>query len=79
MWVISPLVIRPGPHFGTHALPSTLKVLRVKEHIPTPFSSIVFTFKLAFESYEEFGGASLALINFLFFEKAYFLFDDTLV
>jgi hypothetical protein len=39
-------------------MPSTLDVLQVKEHITILFSSIVFTFELAFESYEEFGGAS---------------------
>jgi hypothetical protein len=35
-------------------------VLQVKERIATPFS-IVFTFKLTFESYKKFAGASLLL------------------
>jgi hypothetical protein len=34
-------------------------VLQVNECTPTPSSSIVFTFGLAFESFKEFGGALL--------------------
>jgi hypothetical protein len=33
-------------------------VLQAKERTPTPSSSIVFIFRLAFESFEEFGDAS---------------------
>jgi hypothetical protein len=32
-------------------------MLQVKEHTPTPFSSIISTFEFAFESFNEFGGA----------------------
>jgi len=35
-----------------------LKMLRTKERIPISSSSAIFTFKLTFESYEEFGGVS---------------------
>jgi hypothetical protein len=44
-----------NPYPGTLARPSTPKVLRDKEHAPTPFPSIVFTFGLAIESIQEFG------------------------
>jgi hypothetical protein len=33
-------------------------MLQVKEHAPTPYLSIVFTFRLAVESTKEFGGVS---------------------
>jgi hypothetical protein len=33
-------------------------VLQIKEHALIPFSSIVFILGLAFESFQEFGGAS---------------------
>ncbi len=36
-------------------------MLQVKERISTPFSSIVFTFGLAFESFKKFGGASFVV------------------
>jgi hypothetical protein len=39
-----------------------MKVLQIKEHIPIP-SFDVFIIKLAFESYKEFGGASLHLFQ----------------
>jgi hypothetical protein len=45
------------PILELYHAPFTLKVLQAKERTPTPSSSIVFTFKLAFESFEEFGGA----------------------
>jgi len=55
VWIIDPLVIRPSPHLEALVRPSTPEVLRIKEHTPTP-SSIVFTFKLSFESLKECGG-----------------------
>ncbi len=61
MRIIDPLVTHPNPHPGTQKHPSTPKVLQVREHIPIPSSFDVFTFELTFESYEEFGGASLNL------------------
>ncbi len=61
MWIINPLVIRPSPHPRASTCPSTPKVLRTRECIATPFSSIVFTFGFTFESYDEFGGVSLLL------------------
>jgi hypothetical protein len=36
-------------------------VLQAKERTPIPFSFVLFTFELAFESYEEFGGASFGM------------------
>jgi len=36
-------------------------VLQTKEHTPTPYPSVVFTFGLTLESIKEFGGASLEL------------------
>jgi hypothetical protein len=36
-------------------------VLRVRERTPTPFPSVVFTFRLAVESTKELGGASTIL------------------
>jgi len=55
---IDPLVTFHNPHPEASGTPSTPEVLRTKECIPTTLSSIVFTFELAFESYEKFGGAS---------------------
>jgi hypothetical protein len=40
-------------------------MLRTKELTPTPCPSIIFTFGLAVESIQEFGGASLS--HFLYF------------
>ncbi len=47
------------------------KVLRAKERAPTPFPSIVFTFKLIVESFKEFGDASLAMSYDLHKRKTY--------
>jgi len=33
----------PNPHPETPARPSTPKMLQVREHAPTPYSSVVFT------------------------------------
>jgi len=57
------LVIHPNPHPKAPIGPSTLEVLRIREHIPTP-SYVILTFGLAFESYEEFGDASIGTIAF---------------
>ncbi len=59
MWVIELLVTFPNPHFRTPECPSIPKVLWAKECAPTPYPSIVFTFKLAVESTKEFGGVSI--------------------
>jgi hypothetical protein len=58
VWIIDSLITHPSPHPGAPACPSTPEVLQIKEHIPIISSSIVFAFGFAFESYEEFGGAS---------------------
>jgi len=56
VWIIDPLVIRLSPHPITPAHLLTPEMLRTR--IPTLFSFIVFTFELAFEFHEKFGGAS---------------------
>jgi hypothetical protein len=57
------LVILPSPYLEALARPSYLpKVLQAREHIPIP-SSVVFTFRLTLEFYEEFGGASPPYTN----------------
>jgi hypothetical protein len=56
------LVNLPIPHLGAPTRPSTLDVLRAKEHAPIPSPSIVFTFVLTFEYIKEPGGASLVVI-----------------
>jgi hypothetical protein len=43
MWVIDLLVTLLNPYFGALARPSTLEVLRAKEHTPTPHFFIIFT------------------------------------
>jgi hypothetical protein len=50
-------IIHPNPHPGTPTHPLTLEVLRIKERTSTP-SFVIFIFRLAFESFKEFGGAS---------------------
>jgi hypothetical protein len=54
------LVIHPSPHPEALTHPSHPKVFRIKERTPTPFS-VVFIFELTFESFKEFGGASMHL------------------
>jgi len=61
VWTIDPLVIFFNPHPEALAYPFTPKVLQAKVRIPIPFF-VVFTFKLAFESYEKFGGVPMVLI-----------------
>ncbi len=57
MWEIDLLVNLPSPYPGAPAHPSTLEVLQVRRHAPTPYPSVVFTFRLVVESTKEFGGA----------------------
>ncbi len=58
----------PSPYLGALACPSTPKVLQVRKHAPTPCLSVVFTFRLAFESTKEFGGvSSVKSIEFVVF------------
>jgi len=57
------LLTHSNSHLGTLAHPSTPKMLRAKECIPTPFSSVVFTFELVFKSYKEFVGASIWILE----------------
>jgi hypothetical protein len=61
MWIIDPLVTCPSPHPKAPTCPSALEVLRAREHTPTPYPFVVFTFKLAIESIKEFGGVSSKL------------------
>jgi hypothetical protein len=42
MWIIDLLVTLPNPHLRAPTHPSTLEVLRAREHTPTPYPSIVF-------------------------------------
>jgi hypothetical protein len=51
-------VICPNPRPKTPTCPFYPKVLRTREHTPTP-SFVVFIFKFAFEYFKEFGGASI--------------------
>jgi len=59
IWNIDLLVIHPNPHPGTLTHPFHPQMLRTRVCTLTP--SIIFTFKLAFESFKEFGGASVRL------------------
>ncbi len=56
VWTSLSFVLIPISEFQ-HAL-FILEVVRTKGRIPTPSPFVVFTFGFAFESYEEFGGAS---------------------
>jgi hypothetical protein len=58
VWIIDLLVIHPCPHRRAPTRPSTSEVLQARECAPTPYPSIIFTFRLAIESIEAFGGAS---------------------
>jgi hypothetical protein len=46
VWIIELLVNLPSPHSGPPARPSTLEVLRAREHAPTFSPFVVFTFGL---------------------------------
>jgi hypothetical protein len=58
MWIIDLLVTLSSSHPRVPTCPSTPKMLRARERTPTPYPSIVFTFKLTIESIRELGGAS---------------------
>jgi hypothetical protein len=55
VWIIDLLDILFSPYLRAPTHPSTLEVLWVKERAPTPYPSIVFTFRLVVESTKEFG------------------------
>ncbi len=57
------LVTLPSPHPKASAHPITLEMLRTKEHAPTPYPFVVFTFRLAIESTKEFGDASIPMAH----------------
>ncbi len=64
--IIDLFIAYPSPQPGALACPFTPKVLQVKECTPI-HSSIISTFRLTFESFKEFGGASIGVDdNFLF-------------
>ncbi len=69
MWIIDSLVTRLSPHPRTPTRPFTLEVLWIKEHILTFFFFDVFTFRLAFESYEKFGGVPCKFCKNMFKDK----------
>jgi len=66
MWVIVLLVNLFNPHHRASTLPSTLEMLRVREHAPTPSPCVVFIFGLAVGSIKELGGASIILSTDVF-------------
>jgi hypothetical protein len=51
----------PSPHPRAPTRPSTLEVLRVREHAPSPSPSTIFTFGLVVKSLKELGGVLVAL------------------
>jgi hypothetical protein len=53
LWIFDPLVTCPGPHPGVLAHPFTFEVMWIREHTPT--HSVVFIFRLTFESFKECG------------------------
>jgi hypothetical protein len=55
------LVTLPSPYFKALACLFTFEVLRAKKHAPTPYSFVVFHFKLTFESIKELGSVSIAI------------------
>jgi hypothetical protein len=57
MWIIDLLVNLPSPHPEALTHPSTLEVLRAKEHAPTPSLSVLFIFGFVIKSIKELGGA----------------------
>jgi hypothetical protein len=66
IWIIDPVVIHPSSHPGILTHPFYFEMLWIREHTPTRFSSVVSTFKLAFEFFKECGGASLHMIRIIF-------------
>jgi hypothetical protein len=68
VWIIDVLITHPSPHPGAPTRPSTLEVLWMREHTPTLYPSVVFTFELAIKSIKEFRGAwHFVFIQFYFF------------
>ncbi len=63
IWIIDSLVTRLNPHLGDLNIPFTPEVLQARKCTPTLFSSIIFTLGFAFESFKEFGSASLNHIS----------------
>jgi hypothetical protein len=63
VWIIEPLITHPSPHPKVPTRPFTPKMLWAREHTPTPYSFIVFTFKLTFESFKECESASIILFK----------------
>ncbi len=63
MWIINMFIARPSPHPKALVCPSTPEVLQAKEHTPTPYPSVVFTFALVIESIKEFG--DVLILQFL--------------
>jgi hypothetical protein len=57
VWIINLLVNLFSLHPRALTCPSTPKVLRAKEHAPTPSPYVVFTFRFAIKSIKELGGA----------------------
>jgi hypothetical protein len=50
VWIIDLLVTHLNPYPGAPSHPSTLEMLWIKEHTPTPYPFVVFTFRLGIES-----------------------------
>ncbi len=73
--IIDPLVSHLNPHPKALALRSTFKVLRAKEHTPTPYPFNVFTLDLQLNLLRSLGVCHYRLLN-LFFLKVEFLFQN---
>jgi hypothetical protein len=58
-------IILPNPIPELQHTPLPPKMLRAKEHAPTPCSSAIFTLDSHFESIKELGGVSGCLGSFL--------------
>jgi hypothetical protein len=58
-------VTLPNPHPRAPARLFTPEMLQIRKHTPILFSFIVFTFKLAFESFKECGGALIGTFSAL--------------
>jgi hypothetical protein len=63
VWIIDLLATRPNPHPKAPTCPFTLEVLWAKERTSTLSSSIIFIFKLAFESFKECEGVSRSKLD----------------
>jgi hypothetical protein len=55
------LVNLPSPNPKALAHPSTPEVLQAREHAPTPYYFVIFTFGLTVESIKELRGASIVI------------------